>query len=95
MFMDTSIIYEKLEFYREQYLAQSIGLCVDKIVSINNKQFTLNIWLDHDSSFELVVFMLTESKLLFKSHYCLGLRKLHKKQIEYLTNEQLWEIGIP
>lgn len=91
-------IYAILEQYRTNYIEGSKELCVDLKTNIDGTNFKKNVWIDSSISEKgnLIVFMLSSKKLFFlSSHYCLGLIEAEDKEHLKLSNEELWEIGIP
>ncbi|WP_152996170.1 hypothetical protein [Pseudoalteromonas sp. H105] len=93
--MNQSSIYAKLEFLRDQFIAGELKPCVDQELKLNGHIFTKNVWVEPHESGELAVIMLAIDKLFITNKYCLGAIINKSGSIEYLSNEQLWDIGIP
>ncbi len=93
--MNESSIYTKLEFLRDQFINDKLKTCVDLKLNIDDQIFTQNVWVEPHELGKLVVVMLATEKLSISHKYCLGLIQTTDGSIELLSNEQLWEIGIP
>ena len=93
--MNESSIYAKLEFLRDQFINDKLKPCVDLELNIDDQIFTQNVWVEAHEQGQLVVVMLAIEKSLISHKYCLGLIQVKDGTIELLSNEQLWEIGIP
>ncbi|WDE10397.1 hypothetical protein [Thalassomonas haliotis] len=93
--MNESSIYAKLEVFREQFIAGELKPCIDVKLKLGEHLFTQNVWVEPHEKGELVVIMLGSEKCLNSNKYCLGLTTAKDGSVEYLTNEQLWDIGIP
>ena len=90
-------IYKHLEEMREKYLEEdaSFILPIDDTVSIDGKQYERNIWLEDYQGNELVIFKLEIKSFIGSKNYCLGIEISNNVTSKMLTNENLWEIGIP
>jgi len=93
--MNESIIYAKLEFLRDQFIAGKLECCVDAELKFDDQIFSQNIWREAHEKGELVVFMLGIEKCIISNKYCLGLIIAKGETFEFLNNEQLWDLGIP
>ncbi|MBB1294816.1 MULTISPECIES: hypothetical protein [Pseudoalteromonas] len=93
--MNESSIYAKLEFLRDQFINGKLMPCVDIKLEIDGQIFTQNVWLEPHELGNVVVVMLATNKLFISNKYCLGLIQANDGTNELLSNEQLWEIGIP
>lgn len=70
-------------------------LFTDKRCEIEGKVYRLNAWKDFHGADKLVVFELKINSILATESTCIGVRYLESEQINLLSSEQLWEIGIP
>lgn len=93
--MNESSIYTKLEFLRDQIINGELIPCVDIEIEIESQLFNQNIWSEPHDLGNLVVVMLATKKLFISHKYCLGLIQTSDGKYELLSNEQLWDIGIP
>ena len=93
--MNESSIYAKLEFLRDQFINGKLKPCVDIEIEIDGQIFTQNIWLEPHELGNLGVVMLATQKLFISHNYCLGVIQASDGTNELLSNEELWEIGIP
>jgi hypothetical protein len=86
--------YEHLSKVRDAYInsTDQATLHRDSEVVINGKRYKQSIWQDID---ELVVFQVSKQGFLSSNYFCLGLNFSSNGKPEMLSNEQLWEMGIP
>ena len=86
--------YEHLGKLRDAYIhSKEPGtLHGDSEVVINGKRYKQSIWKDMD---QLVVFQVSKQGFLSSNYFCLGLNFSSNGKLEMLSNEQLWEMGIP
>jgi hypothetical protein len=94
--MNEAEIYNKLEKLRAELNPASFEAesSITKVV-INNEVFEQRIWLESYENSKLFVFLLEMEKPLQAKTYCLGLQVGSDGQTKYLSNEQLWNMGIP
>lgn len=95
--MDEIIIYKYLEELRDKYQREenSFSLPVYDTISVEGKKYDRNIWLEECQGNKLVIFKLESKALIGSKNYCLGLEVSNNGTSKMLTNENLWEIGIP
>ena len=78
-----------------QKVENSFSLPVDDTISIEGKEYERSIWSEEYQGNNLVIFKLESKALLGSNNYCLGLEVSNNGNSKMLTNEKLWEIGIP
>ncbi|MEI8647186.1 hypothetical protein P4S73_03285 [Paraglaciecola sp. Hal342] len=90
-------IPEYLEVLRRKYLEapSDFSLPSESAVLVDGKSYNQNIWQDQSSDSTLVIFELSSKGLLASKHFCVGVKHNANGSVELLSNEQLWEIGIP
>ncbi|XQF90132.1 hypothetical protein ACOBV8_17100 [Pseudoalteromonas espejiana] len=90
-------IPQYLEALRQKYLESpsDFSFSNESTVRIGCKNYNQNIWQDQSSDSALVVFELSSKGLLVSNHFCVGVKHNSGGSLELLSNEQLWEIGIP
>jgi hypothetical protein len=93
--MNESEIYNKPEELRA-----GLDLTSEKVSSttkfeIGGEAFEQRIWSELYESSKLFVCLLEVEKTLYTKAYCLGLLVGSGGQAMHLSNEQLWDIGIP
>jgi hypothetical protein len=86
--------YQHLSKIRDEYIHSKnpAALLGDSEVIINGKIFKQSIWQDVE---QLVIFQVSKQGLFSSNYFCLGLNFNSNGKPEMLSNEQLWEIGIP
>jgi hypothetical protein len=93
--VDISILFDKLEQLRSQFESNDIGFCADVKLQIESRSFLKSIWSEPHELGELIIFMFLEKGLICDKSCCLGLIKGKNGETTKLTQEQLWDIGIP
>ncbi|ELS8947890.1 hypothetical protein [Vibrio fluvialis] len=100
--MSDSNIYRKLEELRARFdgiaieaIEQELGRVQFGPVQIDEIVFYSSAWLDHVGDEKLLIFQLHQSGVLVSKNYCIGIKYSDEGDAVHLTNEQLWEIGIP
>lgn len=93
--MDEAQIYDKLESLRESYLDDSPMPNNEADIELDGRKFTQRVWAEPHENGKLVVFMLESDKAVYSNAFCLGLKINEDGAAENLSNEQLWDIGIP
>jgi|TARA_R110000765_G_scaffold92305_2_gene174488 hypothetical protein len=90
-------IPQYLETLRQAYLENPSGYSLpnESTVQVGGKSYNQNIWQDQSADAALVVFELSTNGLLVSKRFCLGVKYNAEGSQELLSNEQLWEIGIP
>ena len=86
--------YQHLSKIRNEYInaKDPAALLGDSEVIINDKKFKQSIWHDVE---QLVIFQVSKQGFFSSNYFCLGLNFNSDGKPEMLSNEQLWEIGIP
>jgi hypothetical protein len=86
-----------LEILRQVYLENpsAYSLPNETTVRVGDRDYNQNIWQDQSSESALVIFEISSIGLAFSKHFCVGVKLNTEGTIELLSNEQLWEIGIP
>ena len=86
-----------LEKLREQYIATEDDdlLFTDKECALGSTIYRLNCWKDFHGKDSVVVFELKEKGRLISTSTCLGLRYSETQDLLLLSEQQLWDIGIP
>ncbi len=86
--------YEYLGKLRDAYINSKnpVTLHGDSEVVINGKSYKQSIWQDTG---QLVVFQVSKQGFLSSNYFCLGLNFSSNGKPKMLSNEQLWEMGIP
>jgi hypothetical protein len=86
-----------LEKLREQYIATEDDdlLFTNKECALGSTIYRLNCWKDFHGKDSVVVFELKENGLLISTSTCLGIRYSETQDILLLSEQQLWDIGIP
>jgi hypothetical protein len=86
--------YEHLGKLRDAYINSKnpATLHGDSEVVINGKRYKQSIWQDMD---QLIVFQVSKQGFLSSNYSCLRLNFSSNGKPEMLSNEQLWEMGIP
>ena len=95
--MSESEIYSHLKGLRESF-NESPQLELKQFggtVIIHGDRYTQAAWRDLHGEDELVIFELKLERWRGSKHYCLGLRRNKDGSFEEISNEQLWEMGIP
>jgi len=90
-----SEIYNKLEELRE-----GLDLTCENVSSItkfelDGETFEQRIWSELYEDSKLFVCLLEIKKMICTKTYCLGLLVGSDGKTKLLSNEQLWDIGIP
>jgi len=100
--MNDSNIYRKLEKLRARFdgiaieaIEQELGRVQFGTIQIDGIVFKSSAWLDQVGDEKLLILQLQQSGVLVSKNYCLGTKYSESGNVVYLTNEQLWEIGIP
>ena len=93
--MNEAKIYERLESIRDKYLDDSTSIPKEINIKLDRKNYTQRAWAESHKKGELIVFILEAESFLVSKAYCLGLIINKAGSVEKLSNEQLWEIGIP
>ena len=93
--MNEARIYEKLESLRESYLDDLPMPKNESDVELDGQMFTQRVWTEPHENGKLVVFMFESNKIIYSKAFCLGLKINENGAAENLSNEQLWDIGIP
>ena len=90
-------IPQYLETLRQTYLENpsDYSLPDESTVQVGGKSYNQNIWQDQSADAALVAFELSTNRLLVSKHFCVGIKHNAEGLYELLSNEQLWEIGIP
>ena len=90
-------IQQHLETLRQAYLENpsDYSLPNESTVLLGGKNYNQNIWQDQFSDSALVIFELTSNGLLVSKHFCVGVKYNADGSQSLLSNEELWEIGIP
>ena len=90
-------IQQHLETLRQAYLENpsDYSLPNESTVRLGGKSYNQNIWQDQFSDSALIIFELTSNGLLVSKHFCVGVKYNADGSQGLLSNEQLWEIGIP
>ena len=86
-----------LEKLRAEYLATESDdlLFTNKECILESTTYRLNCWKDYHGIDCIVVFELKEKGLLITASTCLGIRYSETKDASLLSEQQLWDIGIP
>jgi hypothetical protein len=86
-----------LEKLRSRYLSTESEelLFNDKECTIEGTVYRLNSWKDFHGKDAIVVFELKKKGVLITNSYCIGIRFSANQETLLLSQEQLWEIGIP
>lgn len=93
--MNESEIYNKLEELRAGLDPASEAVSSIAKVEIDGEFFEQRIWSEVYENSKLFVFLLELEKTLSTKTYCLGLLVGSGGETKHLSNEQLWDIGIP
>jgi hypothetical protein len=100
--MSDSAIYNWLAEVRDEFANTPVRVLRETVrnygqleVSIDGQQFNFSVGIDQSANGELLLVELRKNKLFYGSVHCLGFRLLEDNSIEYLTEEQLWDMGIP
>lgn len=90
-------IPQYLETLRQTYLENpsDYSLPNESTVWVGGKSYNQNIWRDQSFDSLLIVFELSSKGLAVSKHFCVGVKHNAEGPHELLSNEQLWEIGIP
>ena len=86
-----------LEKLREQYIATEDDdlLFTNKECALGGTIYRLNCWKDFHGKDSVVVFELKEKGWLISTSTCLGIRYSETQGLLLLSEQQLWDIGIP
>lgn len=100
--MSDSNIYRKLEELRARFdgiaieaIEQELGRVQFGPIQIDGIVFQSSAWLDQVGDEKLLILQLHQSGVLVSKSYCIGIQYSDGHNAVHLTNEQLWEIGIP
>lgn len=100
--MSDANVYSELEMLRARFDSIPLEMierefkCVQfEPVQIDGRLFQSSAWLDQVGDEKLLVFQFQASGLLSDKYYCIGTKYSNNGSIVHLTNEQLWEMGIP
>ena len=100
--MSDSNIYLKLGELRARFdgiaveaIEQELGCVQFGPIQIDGIVFQSSAWLDQVGDEKLLIFQLHQSGVLLSKSYCIGIKYSDEGDVVHLTNEQLWEIGIP
>ena len=62
---------------------------------LDGDTFTSSVWIDQVGKDKLLIVALSKNRVFLESVYCLGFKLTKGTDVEYLSSEQLWDIGIP
>ena len=95
--MNETILYKYLEELRGKYLEDRglYSLPIDDVVTIEDKTYERIIWSEEYQGNELIIFQLEIKAFIGSNNYCLGIEAGNNGINKLLTNENLWDIGIP
>lgn len=93
--MDEANIYNELESLRNDYLENSDASMGVSVVVLSGETFEKRVWVEPYENGKLVVFLLESKKVFVSKAYCLGLFIGELGTVKMLSNEDLWDIGIP
>jgi len=100
--MNDSNIYHKLEELRARFdgiaieaVEQELGRVQFGPIQIDGIVFQSSAWLDQVGDEKLLVFQLQHSGVVISKNYCIGSKYSANGSTVHVTNEQLWEMGIP
>jgi hypothetical protein len=93
--MNEARIYGRLESLRDNYIADSLKPAIESDIKLDGQKFSQRVWSEPNDAGELIIFMLESRKIIVSKAFCLGLIIDENGATEKLSNEQLWEIGIP
>ncbi|MBU2112879.1 MAG: hypothetical protein KKE94_03790 [Gammaproteobacteria bacterium] len=100
--MNDSNIYRKLEELRARFDGIAIEAVEQELervqfgpVQIDGMVFQSSAWLDQVGDEKLLIFQLQQAGVVVSKTYCIGTKYSDGGNAAHLTNEQLWEIGIP
>ena len=93
--MNESEIYKKLEVLRSGLDPKSEGVSSTEKVEFDEQIFEQRVWSESYERSKLFIVLLEMKKTLCSKTYCLGLLVHPNGETENLSNEQLWDIGIP
>ena len=93
--MNEAKIYSELESLRNDYIEKvDVSIGVSDVV-FGGEPFEKRVWAEPYENSSLVVFLLESKNLLTSKTYCLGLLIGELGALNKLSNEDLWDIGIP
>lgn len=93
--MNESEIYNKLEKLREGLDPTLERVSSVVKIELGGQIFEERVWSETYENSNLIVVLLEMEKTLCSKVYCLGLLVHPGGETEHLSNEQLWNIGIP
>jgi hypothetical protein len=100
--LNESAIKISLSKIRDEFSKLPSDSLVDVVASykpaslvIDGDIFTSSVWIDQVGNDKLLIVALSKKRFFLESVYCLGFKLTKGTDIEYLSNEQLWEMGIP
>lgn len=95
-------IYLNLEKLRARFdsvpsemIEQELKCVLFEPIQIDGIWFKSSAWLDQVRDERLLIFQFQQSGVLINKSYCIGTKYSANGDAVHLTNEQLWEIGIP
>ncbi|GGZ11358.1 MULTISPECIES: hypothetical protein [Shewanella] len=100
--MSDSNIYRKLKELRARFEGIAIEAIEQELermqfgpILIDGIAYQSSAWLDQVGDEKLLVFQLQHSGVLISKSYCIGSKYSANSSTVHVTNEQLWEMGIP
>ena len=93
--MIESEIYDKLEELRAGFNPTSETVSSVEKIEFDGKTYEKRVWSEPYENSTLFVFLLESEKDLSTKTYCLGLLVNPNGDTKQLSNQQLWDIGIP
>lgn len=100
--MSEETINSILEDLRKRYLEWSLNSLHTQLakerfepIRIVDKTFQPSVWLDKVGNEQLLIVQLEHKGVFSSTAHCCGARLLESGKKENLSNEQLWEMGVP
>ena len=95
--MEKEAVYKYLEELIDKYQNDndSLLLPTDDFINIDDKKYKRDIWSEEYQGNKLVIFKVEAKAVVGSKSYCLGIEYSDNQVSKKLTNENLWEIGIP
>ncbi len=100
--MNEDNINSMLDSIRKRYLEWSMKSLQTELdgekfepICIDGKNFESSVWLDPVGGEKLLIVQLEHKGAVINTTYCCGARMLGNGKFENLSNDQLWEMGIP
>ncbi|MFC4701534.1 hypothetical protein ACFO4O_15340 [Glaciecola siphonariae] len=96
------VVYSHLEKLRASFDSIPLELRVEAIktyeareIEIDSKLYIESVWIDQVGTDQILIVQIQKIGFTANCCFCLGSKFLRNDNVEHLSNEQLWDLGIP